>query len=300
MVPLRRLAASALAVAFVSPTAGAAWASQLIDRGASSVRLGVSADGYAVLSYRVAGETRVVHAWGARNALAPSPSRSQVGFRLRYLDGDRPRVRGRAPASAAQCRPYSGPPLHWLVDACTAPDGSYWAVQSWTRGLPDYGLRPTAQQAARELRLSHWSGPVATLFVGVDWAYDGRFDHLYGSLTYLGLPVYGFQATKFGAPLDGFGRSVYVDTLGSAYGAAWHRENSFLTNRPTGFFCYGFYPHGRRPSGKGTLYRATAVGPGVTPDLFWQGRAPGPYDAATDAERNAQQAELGAGPTCHA
>jgi hypothetical protein len=298
MVLFRRLAASALAVLFGLPTGGAC-ASQLIDRGASSVRLGVSPDGSAVLFYRAAGEARVVRAWGARNALAPSPARNQVGFQLRYLDGDRPRIRGRMPASAASCRPYSGPPLHWLVAACTAPDGSYWAVQSWPRALPDYGLPPTPAQAVPELRLSHWSGPVASLFVGVDWAYGGRFDHLYGSLRYLGMPVFGFRSTRFGVPLDGFGRSVYVDTLGSAYGAAWHRENSFLTNRPTGFFCYGFYPHGRRPSGKGTLYRATAVGPGVTPDLFWQGRAPGLYDAETEAARNAEQARLGAGSACH-
>ena len=40
------------------------------------------------------------------------------------------------------CRPYTGPTIPWLVVACTAPDGSYWALQSWQRALPDLGLAP--------------------------------------------------------------------------------------------------------------------------------------------------------------
>ena len=54
------------------------------------------------------------------------------------------------------CRPYDGPELQWLVTACKAPDGSYWAVQAWQRMLPNYGLAPTPKQAVWELRLSHW------------------------------------------------------------------------------------------------------------------------------------------------
>jgi hypothetical protein len=297
MLLLRLSTAGALAASLTMPLTGIASASQLVDRGASNVRLDVLPNGSALLSYRAAGRARLVRAWGARNAHAPSRARSQVGLALRFVDGDRPR--GRAPAASASCRPYAGPPLHWLVAACTAPDGSFWAVQSWQRRLPDYGVAPTPDEVRPELRLSHWSGPVASLYVNVDWAYGGRFHHLYGSLRYLGMPVFGFDSTRLGVPLDSYGRSVYVDTLGSSYGAAWHRENSFLTHRPTGFFCYGFYPHGKRPSGQGRLYRATAVGPGVTPDLFWQGRAPGAYDPATDAARNEEQARLGADETCH-
>jgi len=41
-------------------------------------------------------------------------------------------------------------------------------------------------------------------------------------------------------PLDSYGRNVFVDTFGSAYGPGWKRENSFLTHGPGGAFCYGF------------------------------------------------------------
>src|SRR5262249_13233645 len=86
------------------------------------------------------------------------------------------------------------------------------------------------------------------------------------------------RSTAAGAPLDRFGRNIYVDTLDSAYGPGWRRENSFLSHRDTGSFCYGFYPHGDHPPGKGTAYRATAIGPGVLPDVMWQGAALGSYD----------------------
>ena len=139
-----------------------------------------------------------------------------------------------------------------------------------------------------ELHLSHWTGPIATLTIKADWSYR-RFDHLYGSLTYNGGGVYGFKSTHAGVPLDTFGRNLYVDTFGSSYGARWKRENSFLTHKRNGTFCYGFYPHGSHPAGKGTKYRATVIGPGVTPDVLWQGNAPGAYDRAADQAANADQ-----------
>ena len=59
------------------------------------------------------------------------------------------------------CGPYDGPPIAWAVVECKAADGSYWAIQEWQRELPDYGVAPTATQAVWELRLSHWTGPLA-------------------------------------------------------------------------------------------------------------------------------------------
>jgi hypothetical protein len=161
-------------------------------------------------------------------------------------------------------------------------------LQAWQRALPDYGVSPTSEQSAWELHLSHWTGPTAVLTIREDWSYH-RFDHLFGSLTYDGVGVYGFRSTPGGSPLDTFGRNIYVDTFGSAYGAGWKRENSFLTHKPNGTFCYGFYPHGSHPSGKGAKYRATVIGPGVTPDVMWQGTAPGPYNRALDLTANAAQ-----------
>lgn len=184
------------------------------------------------------------------------------------------------------CPEYDGPALAWLVAACRAPDGSYWAVQQWQRLLPNYGVTPTPTQAAKEVHFAHWKGALPVLTVSTDWAWH-QWDHLYGTFVYDGNPVHGFHSTAGGQPLDSFGRNVYVDTLDSVYGPGWKRENSFLTHKGTGAFCYSVNPHGSHPSGKGTQYRATIIGPGVTPDIMWQGPSPGAYDRGGDATANA-------------
>ena len=163
------------------------------------------------------------------------------------------------------------------MTGCKASDGSYWALQAWQRMLPNYGLVATPKQAVWELRLSHWSGPLPELTVNLNWAYK-KYHHIFGSFTYLGKPVHGFKSTPSGVPLDTFGRNLYLDTFNSAYSKGWMRENSFLMHKNTGKFCYGFYPHGARPEGDGERYRATIIGPGVTPDIFWSSEALGAYD----------------------
>ena len=199
-------------------------------------------------------------AWGAVNARVPNPQIPQVQFRKDYS--------GRSWSSAGGvCRPYTGPKLAWFVTGCTAADGSYWAVQSWRRTLPNFDGRPGNGLGAWELHLSHWTGALATLEAWTDWVYAGRYHHLFGRLTYAGQPVYGFASTKVGSPLDGYGRNIYVDTFNSRYGKGWRRENAFLTHKPTGVFCYGFYPFTSRGPGNGAKYRLTAIGPGVTPDV---------------------------------
>ncbi|MDX6514576.1 MAG: hypothetical protein QOH73_242 [Gaiellaceae bacterium] len=269
-------------------------ASQLIDRNASGLRLGVNQQGLALLTYRTNGALRHVVAWGAINALPPTPGRRQVKFQLDYAGGWGAFRRDIWKGFRDACQPYDGPPLSWIVTACKAPDGSYWAVQSWQKMLPNVGLTPSQWlQSAWEVHLSHWNTEVPVLTIDIDWAYR-RYHHLYGSYTYLGQPIFGFRVTRTGAPLDTWARNIYVDTYNSAYGSGWKRENSFLSHNPTGTFCYGFYPgqnNSRRPAGTGTYYRATAIGPGVTPDPFWQSAAPGPYNrdldlVANDAERN--------------
>jgi hypothetical protein len=133
--------------------------------------------------------------------------------------------------------------------------------------------------------------------VKTDWAYRS-FDHLYGSFVYNGAGVYGFHSTPSGMPLDSFGRNLYVDAFDSAYGTGWRRENSFLTHGPNGTFCYGFYPHSSHPAGKGTQYRATIIGPGVTPNVMWQGPAPGTYNATAEAAAQLDQRTSFADNTC--
>jgi len=269
-------------VVTLSIPAGAG-ASTLIDRNASGATLQVDKTGRALVSYRAGGKERHVLAWGAVNAIPPTVGRRQVNFQLDYSGGWGSSRKEVWKTFANTCGPYTGPPLAWLVTACTAKDGSNWALQAWQRMLPDYGLAPTATQSAWELRLSHWTGPLPVLRVYTDWAYR-KYDHLFGTFTYRGVPVHGFSSTAQGSPLDTFGRNLYVDTYDSAYGTGWKRENSFLTHMGTGDFCYGFYPHGDRPAGNGQRYRATIIGPGVTPDVMWQGTPPGTYDPTLDLQ----------------
>ncbi|MBA3245951.1 MAG: hypothetical protein H0T61_12355 [Actinobacteria bacterium] len=288
---LRLAALSALAAAVFASTASA---SELIDRNAANVKLQVGASGQALLSYEARGKRWNVLAWGAENAIAPTTARPQVAFKLDYSGGYGTYKRDVWKTFRNSCRPYSGSELQWLVTACTAADGSHWAVQAWQRMLPNYGLVPTAKQAVWELRLSHWSGELPQLTVKQNWAYRS-FEHLFGSFTYQGRPVHGFRTTSTGQPLDTFGRNLYVDTYDSAYGKGWKRENSFLVHKDTGKFCYGFYTHGARPVGAGARYRATIIGPGVTPDVYWESDSLGAYDRDFDLRMHEEQKSFYAG-----
>lgn len=280
----------AAAAAIVVPAASA---SQLIDRGATQVRIQVN-QGQALLSYRAHGRVRRVLAWGAVNARTPSATVPQAKFHLDYSGFG---------FAGGGCAAYTGPSLPWLVAACDGPDGSFWAAQSFPQPLPDLGFTPwTSGQRTQWLELSHWTGPVPQLTVGQDWVYRGEFREVYGRLMFLGLPVYGLHTTRYGAPIGGYGSLVYLDVLNApAYGSGWRRENSFVTHKGSGGFCYGFYrfdptrggyqhPPGvsaRRGPGVATQYRLTAHGPGVAPDVGWTGSALGAYDRS-----NPQDAQL--------
>src|SRR5579884_738111 len=261
-----------LGLLVIAASAGApAYGSAIIARNVARPALTVDRQGRAHVTWYSGSQQRRLVAWGAVNALPPSTTQPQVRFRLRYGA----RARG-------VCLPYDGPPLPWLVKACKAPDGSYWALQSW-----------------QGLHLSHWSGPIAQLVVYQNWAFGG-VRHLFGRLTYDGVGVYGFTAAPQGAPRDGYGRNIYLDTFDSAYGNGWHRENSFLTHhggRTPGTFCYGFFPHLGHPSGDGTRYRATAEGPGVTPDVMWAADDIGPFNASINREKQALEQSWG-DPKC--
>jgi len=261
--------------------AGEAAASELIGRDGARSGLEVNGAGQAHVSWSENGATRHVVAGNAINARLPRPGVPQVSFQLHY---------GASSIPGAGCGRYDGPPLAWVVAACKAADGSYWALQRWQRLKPNYG----GNTGVWELRLAHWSGPLPVLEVWTDWAYR-RFDHLYGRYSYQGQPVHGFRSTPQGSPLDDYGRNLYLDTRDSRYGAGWRRENSFLAQRPNGAFCYGFYPHGSRPVGNGTRYRATVIGPGVAPDVMWEGVPAGPFNVARENQANAHQREIFSG-----
>ena len=276
--------------------ASTANASQLIDRNARDIKLAINAKGEALITYQSQGKVKHVLAWGAINAIAPTRTRKQVEFKLDYAGGWGKYRTAYWKTFHGTCGAYDGPALAWEVTACKAPDGSYWALQAWQRMLPNYGISPTATSSVWELRLSHWTGELPVLTISTDWAWH-QWDHLYGTYTYDGSPVFGFKSKSSGEPLDSFGRNIYVDTFDSSYGTGWHRENSFLTHTNTGVFCYSFNPHGPRPAGKGARYRATVEGPGVTPDVMWEGASPGTYDRAVDLTANDAISQLG-DPTC--
>jgi hypothetical protein len=281
--------------------AAAGQASQLIGRDGTNVQIAVDAKGEALITYDEGGALKRVLAWGAINAVAPSSTAKQVAFQIDYGGGWGKYHTDYWKTFADTCKPYSGPTLSWFVVGCTAPDGSYWAVQAFPQALPDLGYTPwTAAQNAVWLELSHWSGALPELQVWQGWIYGNRYDEIFGKLTYNGQAVHGFGTTQYGVPTDQFGRILYLDTYdAAAYGTGWRRENSFVAHSPSGAFCYGFYPFNpntggyqhppgqssQRGPGVGTQYRITVPGPGVTPDVMWQGPALGAYAAgATDTQ----------------
>lgn len=313
-----------LAVFVALILAAPAAASMQIDRNARNIKLAVNSRGQALLTYtNVYGKVRHVLVWGAINGRAPTRGVPQVRFHRDYSGGWGTYHRDVWKTFKNACSRYDGPkPLAWLVTACKAPDGSYWAVQSWQVQLPDLGFTPwLPMQSAWDLHIAHWRGPLANLEVWSNWIYSGRFQQLFGRLSYLGKPVYGFGTTWDGAPTDTYGRLIFLDTLNSVYGSGWRRENSFVAHRGTGIWCYGFYPmdpfhggythppgyhSGDRGPGTGEAYRISVVGPGVTPDITWQGPGlhkydPGnPADVALERAMNAQLDTINRGDKlCH-
>ena len=233
---MRRSSVSTTLALFLALPAGAA---EIVTRNATRIHLETDNKGRAMVSYYQRGRMWHVFYSGAINARRPSQGASQVKFKVDYSGG-----RGQWRHFKNTCRPYDGPTLAWFVSACKAKDGSYWALQAWQRMLPNVGYIPWKhEQKVWEVHLSHWTGETAQLEAYADWVYGGRFHEVFGRATYNGQPIYGFSTTRSGKPLDKFGRLIFLDTLGSAYGPGWKRENSFVVHKPSGMFCYGFYPY---------------------------------------------------------
>jgi hypothetical protein len=312
-----------------------AQASKLLDRNTRYQSLKVNSDHVALVTYFAHGHTIHALLWGAVNALPPNADhpKSQLKFKVNYTGGRGSSLGAgywRKVSAHNTCGPYTGPPLFGLVKACTMPDGSNWALQVWQRDLRDNGWNPkTSDQSAWELHVSHWSGPLPDIWFKMDWIYakapGGPFDHLYGTFTYRGDPVYGFGSNSAGAPTDSFGRLISMDTLnppwkrGYRQVGGWYRYNTFLVHRPYGDFCAGVYGtianvRTRTHPGRGTEYRITANGPGVTPVVSWRDYGPGhyvpglkhlfptrnmrgPYSAKLDHALNADQRAIDPVPT---
>jgi len=276
----------------------AAASEPLSDRNVTDARLHVNRAGEALVTYtRSDGRLRRVLIWGAIDARHPDANLPQVRFRYDYAGGYRKYGKAAWRSFRDACRPYTGSALPLLVAACAAPDGSFWALQSWQRKLPLLGFAPFRPgDGDVELHISHWSGPLAQLEVSGNWTYGGAYEGLFGRLTYLGVPVHGFGATRDGNPRDRYGRNLYIDTFNSGYGPGWQRKAAILAHRPTGTFCHSFVPQAPppgypsqevRPAAPGERHRVVVSGPGVTPVLVWEGARAGAYDPARDEEANA-------------
>jgi hypothetical protein len=287
----------AVALAGAGLAASPALASQTLDRNANDVRLAVNARGEALVTYtRPNGQARRLLAWGALDATAPAEGVAQQRFKLDYTGGwGKYRKLTYWRSFRNVCGPYTGPALVYVVAACTARDGTHWALQSWQRVQPLRGLDPFLPgHMAWELHLSHWSGELAQIEVSPNWTYGGTLQGVFGRVLYRGKPVHGFK-TPTRHQSDPNARYVYIDTFNSAYGAGWKRDGAKVTHLGNGGFCYSFAPLPKAPagyppvptvSGKGERHRITVMGPGVTPDVQWEGASLGAYDAQADREYN--------------
>jgi hypothetical protein len=216
-----------------------------------------------------------------------------VAFKVDYAGGYGKYRRAVWKTFRNRCGPYQGPPLPWLVTACTAPDGSHWALQAFQRMLRNYGLPSTGLRAAWELHLSHWTGDSPSC----------RSDHIQEDRPgvrsfYLSRPAgLWVQVRPLRRAARQLRRLLFLDTYNSGYGPGWQRENSFLTHRPTGSFCYGLFARREPYSPEGERYRATINGPGVTPIIGWEAEAPAHYDPRLDRIANDAIAAFG-DPKC--
>ena len=274
--------------------AAGANASQLIDRNAHDVRLAVDAKGEAMITYTAGGKLKHVLAWDAVNAIAPTHARAQVAFRLDYAGGwgkshteawktfgataAAPTTARRSPGRSRRARRRTG------RTGRSRPGSGCCRTTAVLR---------TAQQAAWELRLSHWTGDAA-----------GADDRHRLGLAPVGSPLRDvhlrgparlrLQVDRGGQPAR-LVRTQHLRRHASTRRTAPAGSARTASSRTaaTGVFCYSFNPHGSHPAGKGTKYRATVEGPGVTPDVMWQGDAPGAYDKTLDLQANDTIAQLG-------
>jgi hypothetical protein len=319
---LRRLSLLTCCLAAILLAPQVANASFLVARNAQNIQLAVGNQGWAMVTFTENGTLKHVLARGAVNANQPKPGAKQTAFQIDWAGGWGWTHKQLWKTFGNACKPYDGPGVPFFVTGCKAPDGSYWALQSWQTALPGLGFKPWLfKQKQWWLHLSHWTGTPAELDVYQDWVYSHHIEEVFGQFTYLGVGVRGYGTTHWGAPTDNYGRLLYLDTHNSKYGRGWRREEAFVTSGPPGIFCFGFFrrdplinghphpprtTHRRRGPAHGDQYRITAVGPGVTPDIVWYGPGlhkfnPGnPSDVQLEDSMNAKLDEIRGGwRKCH-
>jgi hypothetical protein len=128
-------------------------------------------------------------------------------------------------------------------------------------------------------------------------------------MLYNGSPVYGFKTSAVDSDKL-YGRYAYIDTYDSVWGPGWKHAAGKVLHVGNGAFCFSFVPdrpppgypnNDIRPPGNGKRERVTVMGPGVTPDVQWEGAGLGRYDARRDAVFNRLFDEIiGRDPVCAA
>ena len=184
---------------------------------------------------------------GARSTRGhPSQAQPQVAFKLQYGGSIGPNV----------CGAYKGPPLAWQVAACTAPDGDPLGAPGLAADAPE--LRRRAERASKPPGSSgSRTGRAACQARDLDGLVVPPLPPpLRASSPTATGGVFGFKSTRFGVPLDTYGRNIFVDTFGSATAPAGSGEQ-LPDPRAGGGFCYGFYPTARtrRAGGSATARR---------------------------------------------
>jgi hypothetical protein len=299
---LRHLLLLALAAALAVVVVPSALGSVLVARSATHVRVSVIRDHgvlKALLRFRQHGDERAMLAWGALNARAHPKCGHLQGPLCGPPQVEMSHMRLSPTGHFAQqilrmpnlCKPYDGPKLPYYVAGCEAPDHTYWGVQSWVRLGP---VCTPANAGPEELRLSHWSGPVAKLHLFMDWHTPHphvtdpiHYQHLFGWYDYKGEPVYGLKWDGLGVPLDGYGRVIYIQSHDAQCGdpGEWIHDENGLSKPWEGQTCHTYAPEGSKHFlSAGDWYRAVAMGPGVTPDVGW-----GPVPALTIFDMFAEQ-----------
>ena len=113
-------------------------------------------------------------------------------------------------------------------------------------------------------------------------------------MTFGGVPVHGFATTASGAPTDSYGRSLYIDTFGSAYGpgGSGRHRSCFASRAARSVTRSGRRTTSRSPTvprdrpGTDAKYRISVVGPGVTPDVTAETRDLGAYDPQVEKQQD--------------
>ena len=290
-----------LAVLTAVAVPATASASEIIDRNASDVSLKVAQNGQALVSFNARGKRWNVLAWGAINALQPTTARKQVEFKLDYSGGYGTYKRDVWKTFKNACRAYDGPELQWFVAGCKAADGSYWALQSWQRALPNYGLKATPKQS----RLGASAVALARRAAGADGQPELGLPQVPPHLRLVHVPRQagprlqvdlGRRPARHVRPQPlprhlQLGLRPGLEAREQLPDAQGHRQVLLRLLQP------------RQPArgSRRRSYRATIIGPGVLPDIYWEADALGAYDKDFDLQMHAAQKEFLAGdPLCKA